>query len=284
MNVKNYGVHITFLTAICVAGNAIITMPFFTSQNPILTVLLCCGITFAVTLIALPIINYAFNTKSLWFYIVAAVIAAVSLYGAASAFSEYIRFLNTVQLKCNRTLYILLLIIVVTAITFCSNSAFLKLGLLFGIMSTVLMVILFVVPSNIYSIQDIRITPIVPEFKDAAKHFLKYFSPMLSAVAFAAIAKKQARFCSISAGVGMGIALVLLCTLQSLFVLGGSAADYKFPYLAAISAFSSGQIYIRLDGFIWFVFFAASTIKTALCTKTVWLIIKRILKPKTVSP
>lgn len=282
MKTKNYGIHIIFLTAASVAGNAIISLSFLNFKSPLFTFLLCAVITLAAAVLAVPVFNRALTRKGVLFYLVSAALAAISLYGAAVAFSDYIKFLNSAVLTGSRTVSILLLAVVVVALTVAGSNAFLKFGLLYGVVTAAAIVFLFVTSWGIYSAADIKLSPVTFDFKNAFKCFFRCFSPVLSAVAFACLAKGRANMGSISAGTGIGLLLVLLCALQSLLVLGGSAADYEFPYLTAVSAYSSGQIYIRLDGFVWFIFFSATIIKAALCGKTAWLLIKRIFNTKNV--
>lgn len=276
MSIKNYNVHILFLIAISILGNLCISVPFLKCQNPIITFLLSAVFTLCITLVMLPIINRAFKNKNILFYIISAIITALSLYGAAAALNDYIKFLGAIG--ANRVISILLLIVIIITLIFSKNSAFFKFCLFFGFVTTTVILVLFVISIGVFDVTNIKLMPIKPDIKYAIIEFFKSFSTGLSALALAALSGNNANIKNALSGAGIGLGACVLCLLQSLLVLGNSAVEYLHPYLAAVSVYSSGQLYIRQDGFVWFVFFSATIIKTALCLKAVWSIIKRLYK------
>ncbi len=269
MNTENYNPHILFLISVLILGNASITMPFLLYQNSVLNIMLCFGITVISALVLLSFIN---KTKGAVFYPFASLIILISFYGTASAFADYMRFLKS--LGGSRVLSALALIVLVVLLTVCQSRAFLKFSLLMGFITAVLTVVLFLVSIGNYDFKNIDLISLGFKAKDILLCFLKYFSPILSAVCFVSFSKHRLKVKSAFFGVLLGFALLVLCFLQSLFMLGKSAGCYDYPYLSAVSAYSSGQLYIRQDGFVWFIFFAASVIKISLCTKTIFVILK----------
>ncbi len=266
MNTKNYSLHTAFLTALAVLGNSAIMLPILSGQNTVTGLLLCAALT-AVTAIAfIPVIK---NARGAVFYVVGTAVILISFYGAASAFADYIKLLSG-----NKILSAVLLFVLIAALTVCKISAFLKFSLLFGVITTALIILLFVMPIVDYDISNIKLLPLSLDVKSTAATALKYFSPALSAVMLITLADKKIKIKNTVFGVFGGFVLLALCLLQTVLMLGKTAAYYDTPYLAAVSAYSSGQLYIRQDGFAWFVLFAASVIKISLCTKTVWLILK----------
>ncbi|MDO4607655.1 MAG: hypothetical protein Q4B40_00500 [Clostridia bacterium] len=274
MNVKKYNVHISALLAICVLGNGCILLPFLNSAGPILTFLLCGAAVLITTLVTLPVINRAFSQKGILFYVLSVIIIAISVYGVITTVNDYLSFLNTLDIA--KAAAILLLILLLWALCFCSSSAFLKFSLLFGVITAALIVLLFIMSAGIYDIKNINLTPIKLDFMAAADAFLKCFNATVPSLCFAVLSNHKANAKNTLSGVVIGLVLSLLCLLQSLLVLGTTAAGQSLPYLTAVSAYSSGQLYIRQDGFVWFIFFSTATIKTALCLKAVWVIIKRL--------
>ncbi len=269
MNTENYNLHTLFLISAIILGNASIAMPFLLYKNSVLNIILCFGITVISALILLSFIN---KLKGAVFYLFASLIILISFYGAASAFADYICFLKS--LGSSRALSALALVVLVVLLTVCQSGAFLKFGLLMGFITAVLTVLLFLVSIGNYDFKNIGLISLNFKTKDILLCFLKYFSPVLSAVCFASFSKHRLKVKSTFFGVLLGFALLVFCFLQSLLMFGKSAVCYDYPYLAAVSAYSSGQLYIRQDGFVWFIFFAASVLKISLCAKTIWLLLK----------
>ncbi len=269
MNVKNYNIHISFLIALTMLGNAIISVPFLSAKNSFICMLLSFAVILVSALLFIPIVNKAKGTA---FYIMTTIIILISFYGAISTFCDYIKFLD--NLGGNKILSSAALLCLVWGLTAYSNSAFLKFSLSLGIVTIAFMLLLFIMPIARYKADTVSLTPIAFDFKKSVLCTVKYFSPVLSAVCYTVLSNNKAKIKNTVFGVLIGGALLLRCLLQSLFMLGSTASSYSYPYLAAVSAYSSGQLYIRQDGFVWVVFFAASVIKISLCTKTIWRIIK----------
>ncbi len=275
MNVKNYNVHISALLAMGILAASCINLSFLNGANAVLTFLLCGAATLIITLALPVVINRVFSQKGVGFYALSAIIVVLSFYGAAESIKDYLSFLGTLAIA--KAAAILLLVVLLAALVFCSSSDFLKFALLFGVVTAFLTLLLFIMSAGIYDFANITLTPLKADFKIAATAFLKYLSTIAPMLCFAALSNHKANTKNTLAGVGLGLVPVFLCLLQSLLVLGGTAAGQGVPYLTAVSAYSSGQLYIRQDGFVWFIFFSTTTIKTALCLKAVWVITKRIL-------
>ncbi len=269
MNVKKYSVHISFLIAITILGNAVMVMPFLNAENYFLSFLLCSAFVLIVSLAFLPSVN---RLRGFWFYVLAFAIILISFYGATAVFFDYIRFLKSIGV--NKIISVVTLIILVAALTVCSNSAFFKFALLFGIIITAFVLLLFVMSIGNYRFSNINLNTLKFDFKLSVVWLVKYFSPVLSALMLARLSNCTAKIKNTVFGVLTGIVLLLLCLCQSVFMLGNTAIAYQTPYLASVAAYSSGQLYIRQDGLVWFVFFAASVIKISLCTKTIYMILK----------
>lgn len=267
MTVKNYNIHKLFLVAIGVLGNAIMVMPFLNVQNPVFCLLLCCVLTLAIALVALPIIK---NARGVAAFGLNTIIILISFYGAMSAFADYVKFLKV--MGQNVFLAAILLLVLVVSLTVCADSAYFKFNLLFGVITAALIALLFAVSAREYNLKNISLTPIKLEIKSTLICFVKYFLPVLSAVALCSFSKYKLKTKTAVFGVLLGFFLLALCLIQSVLMLG-AAEQYDYTYLSAVGADSLGQLYIRQDGFVWFVFFTASVIKTSLCTKTVWKIL-----------
>ncbi len=276
MKIKNYNIHISFLLAMTLLGNCFISLMFLSDKSPLFAFLLCAIATIGVSLVLLPVINRAFNKKGFLFYVLSAIVIALSLVGAVATLEDYIKFLDVFD--SNKTSLVLLFVLVVLSLTFCSNCAFLKFGLLFGVITAFLILLLFIMSAGIYNTDNINIKSFAADLNLTATAFFKYFSVCVPTLCFAALSNHKANAKNTFFGVALGLVLAGVCLLQTALVLGTTAATQQLPYLTAVSAYSSGNLYIRQDGFVWFAFFSTATIKTALCLKAVWGIVKKIYK------
>jgi len=101
----------------------------------------------------------------------------------------------------------------------------------------------------------------------------------LAAVLFVTLANGKTKTVDIWGGLGVGFLILLITAVQSVLILGNSGG-YEFSYLYAVSVFSSGNLFSRLDGFVYFLFFATVTVKIAVCAKLFPLIIRRLVYTK----
>ena len=83
---------------------------------------------------------------------------------------------------------------------------------------------------------------------------------------------------SILKGYFAGSLLLIVCLLNVLLIFGNElSAKIDFPYSEAISTVTAGNIFMRLDGFSYYVFFMSCLVKICLSLKVLAVIFKRIL-------
>ncbi len=270
MKENKYTIHTLFLAAMSVFGSFIITLPFLNAKNPYLSLVVCASLAVTVVSFSIPIIKRARGTA---FYLVGFAIVLVSLYSAVDTILEYITFLSS--LGYSRVLSSVLLIILLTSLTISSDTAFLKCALLFGVITAMISFLVFVMPINEYDLSNAVAIPLKLEPYSTFKLILKSAFPLLSAVSLGVFGRQGTRQSAVVFGGAVGFGLVFIALLQSVLMLGDTAQCYSYPYLKAVSAYSTGQLYIRQDGFVWFVFFAATLIKASVCTRSIRIILKK---------
>jgi len=290
MNNQNYKSHIFAALSLFVMGNATLTLPFCRQQNGLFVLLLSSIFGLGFTFFAVRILNYAFlpfgrksATGKAMSYLVSSAVIIAAIYGAATSFYDYNLFLKSVQLPdTNRVFTAIMTLALVFVFVRSSDSAILKICLFFAVITGAFVIILFAISIKMFD-------PTVLKFKfdlnggavlAAFMCFLKWFAPIVVPIAFVVVSKQRAGVANIISGVAAGFLGLSLSTAQSILVLGGMSAGYDFPYLYAVSAFSAGELFIRQDGFVYFIFFATTIIKTAFCVKTVLIILKRFSKTK----
>lgn len=275
--------HILACIAFVTAGNAAVMLPFYQNENFSVIFLTTAVLAAALAFICTIITNFAFGDnrgtlKKNVGAIVASLVLLASFYGAVSTAFDYVKFIKKVQLPEGNTFLItLILALICAAFIRCKNGAVLKTGFLLAVLSQGAVILLFVLSVKLFDFGDIKteMSFTATELKLSAKYLLKYFPPVLSATAFAVFINGKLRVGTALCGVGIGFFNVLIMLVQSVLVLG-AASNYQFPYYYAVNAFSSGNLFYRLGGIVYFVFFSASIVKIAVCAKTIQFIIKEL--------
>lgn len=280
MSAQNYKPHIFSLCALFVAGNAVISLPYFYANSPLWSLLITTAVSVVFVWIAAALVKVGLKSKAV-FYITAPLICALAIYGTVTAIYDYICFVSEIQLP-QASVVLLTFVFVITAAVFAisSNSSILKYSLLVAIISAACVILLFV-----SGIRHFDISQINPVFKktnfgaDATKIFFRYFSSLAVLLTFISLTKKISYTKTVTCGTAVGFLTIALCLAQSVLTLG-VANDLPYPYIKAVGVISSGSLFTRLDGLVYFAFFATAITKAAVCIKTVILIIKTIFCKK----
>lgn len=283
MEKHSYKIHTLACVALFTAGNAAIMQPFYGKSNFLAVFLLTALFSFLFALLSVAVVNFAFKESDSLFrktlrYIIAAAAVLAAIYGAFSTVIDYVTFVSKAQLPQMHTALIAVAMLGFVAVFIkASHTAILKYCLFMAALSAAVVLLLFAVSVKLFDFDaaafDMSISG--SECILSFKCFLKYFSPVLAAVLFVALANKKAKTADILGGLGVGFLILLITTIQSVFVLGNSGG-YEFSYLYAVSVFSSGSLFSRLDGFVYFLFFATVTVKIAVCAKLLPLTVKRL--------
>ena len=281
MKKTDYKSHIFALSMIFTMGNAVIIQPFYTVNTPfpvfILSVVFTLLFAFLSVLIAdflLKKSNSAFK-KALNCIIYSGVLL-LSLWGAASAAYDCLKFITKIQLpEINIILPLLLLVGMSLRFAFCKGEAILKFCLFMTALSLGALLLLFISCSKTYQFDSLLFDMDfkTQHIKTAFKCFLKYFSPIFIIPLFIKFENQKITSKNFLSGILSGFIALFLTLVQTVFTLGKNFG-FEYPYIYAVSAFSSGSLFTRLDGFVYLIFFAVSVIKIGVCIKTVRLIIK----------
>lgn len=282
MEKYSYKIHTIACVALFTAGNAAIMQPFYSKSN-LAVFLLTALFSFLFALLSVAAVNFAFKESDSLFrkilrYIIAAAAVLAAIYGAFSTVLDYVTFVGKAQLPQMYTALIAVAMLGFSAVFIkVSHTAILKYCLFMAALSVAVVLLLFAVSVKLFDFNTVTFDMSLSGSNviKAIKYFLKYFSPVLAAVLFAALANKKTKTADILGGLGVGFLILLITAVQSIFVLGNSGG-YEFSYLYAVSVFSSGSLFSRLDGFVYFLFFAVSTVKIAVCVKLLPLAVKRL--------
>ncbi len=266
MNSKGYGIHIFSLSALFTLGNAVITIPL-SAKNLLLAA------AFSVFLILLCSLAVKIGLKNRVYFCTAALpISAIAAYGFLTAAFDYIMFLKAIQMPDTNTfLTSAVLIAAVALCAFCSNSSILKYSLLSAVICALFFALNFI--GGIQSFDYLQAKHLWQSYFSIGG-ILRFVLPTTALALFVFLSQKRAALTSVITGAAAGFLVLALCLVQIIFTLGPS--EIQYPYIKAISVISSGNLFTRLDGFVYFIFFATTLVKLAVCVKAIVLTVKTI--------
>lgn len=284
MNKSAYNIHTTAMTALFVMGNAILTPNIFGPKNTFWAFLISAVLTLLITTIVSKLLNLAFlpaKKHKVCFFAVALSVGLLAAFGAFDAINSYIGFLTNIQLpQTSPILICVALVIPVAALVICCNSALYKFCLLSAVISIFTIALVFIGGIKNFDFTLFKSDPVKDlNLSNGISEFLKLFLPVICIPAFMTLTKENACAKQTIIGASLGFFSTAMCLLQSVLTLG-TAANQEYPYFKAMGIISSGNLFTRLDGFGFWLFFVCALVKSAVCIKTVWLIIKLIICKK----
>lgn len=266
MTKQKYTPHVIAASAFFTLGNAIILLPEFN----LFEFGLLLALSLAIIFITSRLLKAA-NENKLAFFCVSAMIVAGATYGAATTFLNYVAFLKNEQLSQNGAVWIGLAFAAI-CIYFATRStaAVCKCCLFFAVFSVLIMLVCFIGGIRIFDYGNLA--EIKWEFSSHIKKYSGVFLPIVALPAFMAADNKTIK--PVIFGVTGGFLLLFMATLQIALTLGNSF-DVSYPYLKAVSVISSGSLFTRLDGLVWFLFFIVALLKITICAKAIMAVTKR---------
>lgn len=285
----NYSPHKTAIFALFLLGQTGIVIPYKNgNENIFLAFCTASVLGVLVLMFSCFIIKKLADLKSSSFkkYIVKILFFGLALYCIYLAIDTFNIFLSFLSLYVLPDISPYILGLTFTAfIIFLSAvkiDAFYKFGLVTAIFSSLLLVILFVLSVPQFSVNNISLLSF-PNVSDVFLKSLTYlknvFLPALILPFFEFVYNKNQNRKSVCKGYLLGGSMVLVCILNSLLIFGNTlSSKLDFPYSEAIGTVTAGNIFFRMDGFSYFVFFISSAVKICLLVKLTIKILKDILQ------
>ena len=277
MKAANYSPHIFSLFALFVCGNAIITQPFGAS-NSIFCFVIYAAAAILVYVLCMALAKWFFKNK-LVFYGALMVFIPLAIYGAATTLYDYLLFITKIQLpQTNVILVATAMLFAIVAFVASPNSSLYKYCLLSGIISAIMIAIVF-----LSAIKHFDFSQLVTNFNktdfsiDSSKILFRYFSMLPIPIIFAILTTKTFPLKASALGLVAGFVTLFICWGQSVLILG-AANNIPYAYMRAVGIISTGSLFTRLDGLVYFVYFVSAITKATICIKTIFLIIK--IRPK----
>lgn len=136
----------------------------------------------------------------------------------------------------------------------------------------ILLILAFSIPSA--ELSNLREIPL-RKFRtaDTGMILAEMFAPLLIALIYFSAESKKKRSenkASLSAplGLAIGVAILFVCFFNVVLLLGNYAAAEVYPYFSAAGAVSAGRLFLRIEGAAYFMYFAAVSVRGALCAAT----------------
>lgn len=270
---KSNSVPLIFLIGAFILGNGVINLPFAKYKDSAFF-----GLIIAV-LVSFPLFllfdkisaskkdiikKSAFGKFFLLFY------CLYCLFSGLICMRNFITFSDKVILpEINSFFPIILYLLLIYLLCISDKSIIIKTAFSSGLVIVFIMLFLFII-----SFGNMKISNLIPKDSISIKGIiyegLSYiclcFIPSVSLIGF--LLKKEPKNCqkNYAKGFLLGVFLLTLTFFQSALSLGYNLASaLMHPYASSVSLITFGNSQSRMEGFSYFIYFASSLIKTAVC-------------------
>ena len=263
-----YNKHIASLAAIFVLGDAVIVLPSSDSGDYPLLGFIAGAIAAVLLYFASSFITNRLIEKSPLFIFA----AAYAFYNAGVSFIRYTDFADKILLpETSKLLIAAAFILAAVYLATRRQEVILKLALIAVIISAAAILIFFLLSSTDFKAENIALHE-MPGLKglinSSKPYFLNIALPTLLIPVYSRLFADEKRVCAPFLGLTAGLALNLICLLESLLLFGAPFAEkLSFPLAAAVSTVTVGSLFTRMDGIVYCLFFVTALVKTAVCMK-----------------
>ena len=158
----------------------------------------------------------------------------------------------------------------------CHKNVLLKISLLLFPLVLIFIILIFS-----YSVQFMNIKYLLP-YKEisfrVADTFVPYFLNLLFSLVPIIVIGAENKRSSFAIGIGLGFFCLSICIINVLAVFGGElASTLNYPYSDAVSTATMGEIFSRMDGFLYASCFFSAFIKVSSCCYSVKYLLKKII-------
>ncbi len=253
---NSYSKHFVALTALLILGNGVITAPQKNADNyNFLGFLIACGIAVAVYFICtfLPVTKV--TAIGIWL---------LAFYCIADAFITFIRFISENLLPDTKPYLIAVpFVLILLYIGFQKEQMLFKFSLISYFVTAAVILFFFFATAKDFNVSNIFINRL-PSLENLLGQLVPYLkSLVLPAALLAVFARLNNMKKTVSVlGLSLGFLSFGLCILNSVLLFGielSGVLDY--PYSSAGSTVTFGNLFTRMDGFLYFVYLASCIVK-----------------------
>ncbi len=260
-NTKDFSHHFLWLSVLFILGGAVINLP---TKNADRLTFLGFLISFLLSiLVFFATFKFDFLKYPILF---------LAVFFVSDTAVTFLKFIAKTLLNDKQNFWILLLFIL-PVLYFCTRKhhQILNFSLVAGIVCSALLVFFFFATFKDFNLKNIYIYSL-PNIKNLFLQALPYIrSVTLPCAVLTLYAKQQkVKIHTALAGISLGNAMFLIGLFNSILLFGTTlAGELSYPYASAISTVTFGNLFSRLDGFSYFIYFAAAMIKITVCTNVI---------------
>lgn len=253
--------HFVWLSILFILGGSIINLPFAFADK----------LTFLGFLIALLIsipLNFAVYKLDFLKYPV----LFMAFYLIGDTFIVFLEFISKTILTKDQNFWILLLFLVpLLYFGFRKPSEIFNFSLLCGIICGLLLIIFFFATFKDFNFENIYIYSF-PKSENLFRQTVPYIKGLTVSSAVLTLFAKQNKIQKrvVFSGVIIGSAFLLVSIFNSILLFGPTlSGELDYPYAMAISTVTFGNLFSRLDGFSYFIYFVTAVIKITVCVNII---------------
>lgn len=273
-------------------GNALIGMPYQTqSRQGLPGFIAAAALGFLSLFVLIPLcsrlrpvnigaVDGAFQ-KILYAFLLLITITAAAWSGWL-CIRDFSSFVSRVMLTgSSRPVIAMFFAVLAILLAFVRKEALLKLSLLTFFGTVVCVLLLFAASAGQFNLKNLFSSDglQLPDIVDSTLPFLKKsFGQLFVVIAYLCFTAPRFSKKSPIGGLALGSIILLLCLCNILLVFGENfTSQLQFPYSYAISIITVGQLFSRMEGISYFIYFFCCLIKLSVCIATVKLAAKRFL-------
>lgn len=188
------------------------------------------------------------------------------LYTVGDASISFIKFISIDLLPDTPRFFILLpFVFVLVYLSFKKTSTLLKFSLICGLLSVAVIAFFFLATFKDFNFKNIFIYDL-PNFDTVFSQSFFYFKSLVIPALLLGVFAKQERIKKVVlfSGLGLGLVCLAVTILNSVLLFGIKfSGELSYPYSSAGSTVTFGNLFTRLDGFLYFVYSATCITKCA---------------------
>ncbi len=251
-----YKKHFLLLSVLFVLGNTCITAPARNADKyNFLVYLLTCfaSLIFGIIAYFIPI-----NVKTF------IPIYLLSLFTFGDTFISFIRFISDNLLPYTpRVLIVIPFVLILVYLGFKKTSTLYKFSLICGFLSVAVVVFFFLSTFKDFEFKNIYIYDL-PRFNTVVSQSVFYFKSLVIPSLLLGVFARQENIEKgvLLGGLSLGLLALAITVLNSVLLFGiRFSGALEYPYSMAGSTVTFGNLFTRLDGFLYFVYSATCIIK-----------------------
>lgn len=265
---KPFSHHFIWLSTLYILGSSIINLPFKNADK--LTFL---GFVIAF-LLSVAVIFAIYRFDFLKYPII-----FLAIYFVGETLIVFLQFISKTLLQDNQNFWVLVLFLI-PLVYFCFRkwTEFFNFSLVCGVVCGLLLIFFFFATLKDFNVKNIYIYSF-PNIKNLFGQTLPYIKSVTLPIAVLTLYAKQhktSKTVTIT-GVCVGNTFLLISIFNSILLFGTQmAGEFDYPYAMAISTVTFGNLFSRLDGFSYFIYFVTALVKITVCINVIKQEIKNL--------